>query len=331
MIYKSYLLEQNIELIKNNIFLFYGENDGLKNEFKKKIRLKKTKKEILVLNQDEILKNQNSFINEISNQSLFGEQRIFFINQVNDKFYDILEETVDLVKKDQIFLFAENLDKKSKLRNFIEKSNTLGLSPCYNDNEITIKRIISERLKSYKGMSTHLIDLIIENTGLDRNKINNEIEKIESCFENKIIEPEKVILLLNLRSNEDFSQLKDAAFSGKRERTNKLLANTNFDYENNVYYLNILNQRLNRLSEINNLKKTNNKIETIIAMIKPPIFWKDKPVIEEQSKKWSGEKLNKVLQKFYNAEISIKSNTIVKKDLILKDLIIFICVTANAA
>ena len=67
-------------------------------------------------------------------------------------------------------------------------------------------------------MSTHLIDLIIENTGLDRNKINNEIEKIEeSCFENKIIEPEKVILLLNLRSNEDFSQLKDAAFSGKRE------------------------------------------------------------------------------------------------------------------
>ena len=77
----------------------------------KKIRLKKAKKEILVLNQDEILKNQNSFINEISNQSLFGEQRIFFINQVNDKFYDILEETVDLVKKDQIFLFAENLDK----------------------------------------------------------------------------------------------------------------------------------------------------------------------------------------------------------------------------
>ena len=63
MIYKSYLLEQNIELIKNNIFLFYGENDGLKNELKKKIRLKKAKKEILVLNQDEILKNQNSFIN----------------------------------------------------------------------------------------------------------------------------------------------------------------------------------------------------------------------------------------------------------------------------
>ena len=33
-------------------------------------------------------------------------------------------------------------------------------------------------------------------------------------------------------------------------------------------------------------------------MIKPPIFWKDKPVIKEQSKKWSGEKLNKVCRSF---------------------------------
>ena len=33
MIYKSYIIEQNIsQLIDHKIFLFYGENDGLKNE-----------------------------------------------------------------------------------------------------------------------------------------------------------------------------------------------------------------------------------------------------------------------------------------------------------
>ena len=40
MIYKSYLLEQNINSIKNNIVLFYGENLGLKNELKEKIKQK---------------------------------------------------------------------------------------------------------------------------------------------------------------------------------------------------------------------------------------------------------------------------------------------------
>ena len=36
MIVKSYLLEQNLDLIKeNSLVLFYGENLGLKNDFKK--------------------------------------------------------------------------------------------------------------------------------------------------------------------------------------------------------------------------------------------------------------------------------------------------------
>ena len=35
MNYKSYLLEKNVNIFKNNILLFYGENLGLKNDFKK--------------------------------------------------------------------------------------------------------------------------------------------------------------------------------------------------------------------------------------------------------------------------------------------------------
>ena len=34
MIFKSYLIEKNINDLKNKITLFYGENLGLKEEFK---------------------------------------------------------------------------------------------------------------------------------------------------------------------------------------------------------------------------------------------------------------------------------------------------------
>ena len=37
MIYKSYLVEQNIGIIKNKLALIYGENLGLQNDLKKKI------------------------------------------------------------------------------------------------------------------------------------------------------------------------------------------------------------------------------------------------------------------------------------------------------
>ena len=41
MIYKSYILEQNFQTLnKHKLFLFYGENNGLKDEFKKTIRKK---------------------------------------------------------------------------------------------------------------------------------------------------------------------------------------------------------------------------------------------------------------------------------------------------
>ena len=33
MIYKSYLIEKDLQKIKNNFMLFYGENLGLKEEF----------------------------------------------------------------------------------------------------------------------------------------------------------------------------------------------------------------------------------------------------------------------------------------------------------
>ena len=36
MIIKSFVAEQNIENLKNNIILFYGENLGLKLDLKKK-------------------------------------------------------------------------------------------------------------------------------------------------------------------------------------------------------------------------------------------------------------------------------------------------------
>ena len=61
MIFKSYILEENFEPIKNlKLFLFYGENQGLKKEFKEKLRIKNKGKEILNLFQDDIVKNKKS-------------------------------------------------------------------------------------------------------------------------------------------------------------------------------------------------------------------------------------------------------------------------------
>ena len=332
MIFKSYILEQNIQSANNHkIFLFYGENQGLKKEFKEKLRTQNKNQEILNLFQDEIVKNKNVLINEVSNKSLFNEKKIIFINQVNDKILDILDETIKIIQDERIFLFSEILDKKSKLRSYFEKSKSCGITACYQDNEITIRKIIMKKLNGYQGLTAQVTNLIIQNTGLDRNKVNNEIDKIISCFKDKKIDLEKIDLLLNIRTNDDFDLLKDEALNGNKINTNKLLADTVFEIENNIYYLNSINQRINRLNEIENMKQENSNIESLISDLKPPVFWKDKPMLIEQSKKWNKKKIQEALKKTYNTEIEIKSNSSIRKDLLIKNLIIELCTTASSA
>ena len=59
MIYKSYLVEQNLKILKNKIVLLYGENLGLKNDLKKQILNNNDK--VLTFNQEDILGNQDNF------------------------------------------------------------------------------------------------------------------------------------------------------------------------------------------------------------------------------------------------------------------------------
>ena len=64
-------------------------------------------------------------------------------------------------------------------------------------------------------------------------------------------------------------------------------------------------------------------------MIKPPIFWKDKPILK-QAKKWNSNKI-KNFKKTYNLEIEIKSNLIINKNILIKKLLVDICELANAS
>ena len=256
MIFKSYIIEQNIENIKKfNVFLFYGENQGLKRDFKEQIKNYYNNNEILNLFQEEILKNSSLLVNEIKNKSLFNDEKIIFINEANDKIVSIVDDLFNIIKDEKIFIFADNLEKRSKLRNIFEKSKDCGVVPCYQDNEITIRKIVSSELTNFKGLTPEIINTIIQNTGLNRDKIHNEIEKIKSCFKEKIIDTQKLEQLLNIKVNENFNALKDEALKGNQKNTNRLLADTIFEFENSVFYLNLINQRVNKLFEIEDLKK----------------------------------------------------------------------------
>lgn len=331
MIYKSYLIEKNNTPIKNHkSVLFYGENLGLKNYFKKIIKEINKDADFINFFQDELLTDNNKFFRETENSSLFEKNKIIFINNCNDKILKILENYLEGNINHQVIIFAEILDKKSKLRSLYEKSKNFCAVACYLDNTVTIHKLINERLKNYEGLTGSNINMICEASSLDRDKLNNEINKIESFFLNKKIKTFELSKLLNIAENENFNELKDEIFKGNKPTVNNLINKTVIDADKVVYYLNLINQRLLKLNDIitNNEKK---KIEDLINELKPPIFWKDKPNFIDQAKKWKPKKISEALKKTNTIEIEIKTNSKIDKKTLMKKLFIDLCNLANAS
>ncbi len=330
MISKSYIAENDNDfLVKNSSILFYGENLGLKNYFKRKIKFLNKNYQFINLVQDDLMQNQNLIFNEINNASLFEDKKIIFIEQVNDKSFSLIEPILKNVHEHKIILFSDLLEKKSKIRNFYEKSEDYHVIPCYPDNEISLRKIIEKALKGFNGLNTYSINLILQTCNMDRSKVYNELDKIKLYFEDKNLDAEKLLVLLNIRENEDFDQLRDNAFIGDKSSTNKLLGETIIDPEKNVYYLNIINQRLMKLKEINN-KIHNNNVENIVNGLKPPVFWKDKPKLIMQAKKWDSSKTKRMLNETFILEKKVKSDPAINKTTLLKKLVLDICCVANS-
>ncbi len=326
---KSYLVEQNIQNLNTDFALFYGENLGLKNEFKKMIKINNQRDEFLNFDQNELLKNSNIIINELSNFSLFQKKKIIYINNATDKILEIVKEIYESLNGNKVFIFAGVLEKKSKIRNFFEKTNNLSIVACYSDNEITIKNIIQKNLKSFNGLTPANLNTIIENSNLDRIKLYNELEKIKLFFSNKLITEKELQSILDPNFQDNFNLLKDAALLGRKEETNKLLSSTILESEKNIYYLNLISQRLIRLYDV--IKEgEKSSIENALNNYKPPIFWKDKPIFLSQINKWSKRKIKLILKDIYHFEIKIKSNSFISKEVCIKKLLLDLCSTANS-
>ena len=330
MIFKSYLVENDLSLLKNkNIILLYGENTGLKDDLKKNIIENNKNREIIKLTQDDILRNSFLLDNEITNLSLFNEKKMILIDNITDKSFSLIEKNIS---QDNciICLFSGTLEKRSKLRNLFEKEKALGVIPCYEDNEMTLRNYIKNYLKNIKGLNQEMINFIIDNSNKSRDKIKNELSKIEVYFIEKQINILELRQLLNLDENDNSQKLRDTAILGDKKLFNELISKTQIkDQDNMIYIRGLLNQFL-KLAEILEINKTKKNLTQSIESLNPKIFWKDKPIILGQVNKWEIKKIKTTIDELTNAEILIKSSTDIRGTEITKKLLIDICNKASS-
>ena len=131
MIIKFFELNK-IDRKKNKIFLFYGENQGLKNQIIENNYKSKYLKNTFYYDENEVLKNSDDFLNNILSKSFFENEKLIIINRATDKLIEIIDEIVNKEIDDLVLILNSGaLDKKSKIRSFFEKKKEIICVPFY--------------------------------------------------------------------------------------------------------------------------------------------------------------------------------------------------------
>ena len=323
MILKSYELSK-INLDSHKFYLFYGDNEGLKEETIKNLFEKYYQDKIYRYEEKEILDNTNNFFDSILTKSFFDNEKLIIINRATDKIKETIVELMEKKPDDiNIILNSKNLEKKSSIRKFFEKEKSIICVPFYEDNNQTLNSIVSLFFRNKKiPISQQLINVLIERSRGDRKNLNNELEKIESFSENKKnLNLNEIIKLTNLADNYSASELVDHSLAKNTRKTVTILSENNYSDEDNIIIIRTLLAKLKRLVKIFELVGEKNNIEQAISACKPPIFWKDKPLVTQQIQSWKKEHLKNLIYKTNGIELLVKKNSLLAKN-ILADFII---------
>ena len=309
MIIKSFELDRT-SLEKYQFFLFYGENNGHKEEIIQKI-VQKMKTQKTTYFENEILSNSDVFFNSLSSKSFFETDKLIIVSKVTDKFKSIIDEIFEKNFKDiTIILNAYELNKKSKLRNFFEKEKSLICTPFYQDNYQTLARLASDFFqKKQVSVSREIINLIVERSNGSRHHLNNEIFKIDNYLLNKKkITLDVVRKLTNLSENYNVTELVDNCLAKNKSKINKIMNENNFSNDETIMIIRTFLSKTKRLYLIKKELEKGVNLESVIMNFRPPIFWKDKELVKQQIKLWSYENIQNLITEISDTEFNIKKN-----------------------
>ena len=210
----------------------------------------------------------------------------------------MINEIYELQNSDiTVILISDLLDKKSKLRNFFEKTNNVICIPFYPDEYKDLNIIANNFFKKKDiKISQQTINLIIDRANQSRQHLNNELKKIENfALNKKEIKDVDIIKLTNLGKNYEISELVETCLAKNQNKLLKIMNENHFSNEDVILILRIFLTKTKRLLNLAVNSKPNKNFDEAISNFRPPIFWKEKPYVKQQLINWPESKLKKLI------------------------------------
>ena len=328
--------------INFNLILFYGPNIGLVN-----LLFNKVIKELSIDVNDpfnvskfytqNLIDDPYTLIDTVSTFSMTSDKRIILLDLSNNS---LRKNIIDNIKTSLsselvdclVIIKADNLGALNELVKFTLNYKYGILVPCYEETANQIKLEISNILRENKYKFSDSFISYLSNKFSNDSSINKmEFDKLKNFLINNKDVTETVLLsLVTDNTNVNLSKISNFCALG--------------DVKNSLFfYEKTLDSSISPIVVIRNMVKHFKMIERVlydikdgknvddaINNIKPPIFFKDKPLIFNQSRLWTLPKINLILKRLSDTEIKCKSGLFLDK-LLCAQLILSTSVMAKNA
>ncbi len=317
-----------------NIFYIYGHNLGLID-----ICYSKLKKNLAIdfdnpfktnyFDENKLLNNTESFFDEFSSISLFGDKKTLVVDiRQSDKKNNLTNIFSDFdfskIKDTQLIIVSYIFQQNDILTKKILNSKNAICFPCYEESEYNIKNNLRKELvKINLNLNESQIDELTIKFSKDTKIIQNTFEKFELQNKNTSIDFDQLLALIDNNNDKNVFEMINKLLSGNYYESVYLLNDFERVKTSGSSILHVIKIKLILLQKCINMKMSGLTKKEIVNNKSLKIFYKEQPFIFKMLDLWSLNNINSCLYHLFKTDINCKS----KKDyeyIFLRQLFLYI-------
>ena len=137
----------------------------------------------------------------------------------------------------------------------------------------------------------------------------------------KTLNTEDALKLTNLFENYSIKDLVNNCLAKNKKNTLRIINENVFVMEDCIMIIRSMLIAANRLLKLIQKEKEIQNIDQLLTTFKPPIFWKEKPILKQQINNWKEESIKDLIYRIDHIELMIKKNTNIGLNIVLDFLI----------
>lgn len=264
----------------------------------------------VVLDGDTLKADAGPFVDEMMTSGFFAAQKVVTVKNASDSMTRTVQDVLDMPHAGHFFILqADALTPKSSLRALAEKSDRVAALACYELDGVALNRFIIDRFRDRgASITSDGAALIANRLGGDMSVLNTLADQLVlyAGGDKPTISPSHVESLLVDQAEQALDDAVRAVADRDAAAFDRIVTTMAQSGESMIGPLRAMQYYFYKLRGAAADIASGADTESALAKIRPPLFFKTKPVFTRHLRTWSLPLLDRVLRELLYLESQCK-------------------------